>query len=254
MTILAAAADVLRCFSGTRHDVSVTDLVNLLGMPKSNASRLLRMMRDEGFLEMVGDTKRYRPSLLVNQVGQLYRYAASIVDHADNAVSRVTQLVGHTGYVSVRRGNDVIGVTAHPGTQALRVFMTTGDRIPAFASSTGRVLLARLSDHEVQELYRDGFVPPSATAPRNVPELLARLADTRRQGYAESVDEAVRGVRAISVAVGDPQTGDEAALCISFPDATVSAEERQAIVRHLSESAEQIAALVKDPKFIPVPK
>ncbi len=69
---------------------------------------------------MVGDTKRYRPSLLISQVGQLYRYAASIVDHADNAVSKVTQLVGHTGYVSVRRG-DVIGVTAHPGTHALRV-------------------------------------------------------------------------------------------------------------------------------------
>ncbi|NKC52319.1 hypothetical protein HED63_27155 [Ochrobactrum cytisi] len=80
----------------------------------------------------------------------------------------------------------------------------------------------------------------------------ARLADTRRQGYAESIDEAVRGVRAISVAVGDPRTGDEAALCISFPDAIVSSEERQVIIRHLSEGAEQIAALVKDTKFIPV--
>ncbi|PQA72172.1 IclR family transcriptional regulator [Brucella oryzae] len=254
MTILAAAADVLRCFSSTRHDVSVTDLVNLLGMPKSNASRLLRTMRDEGFLEMVGDTKRYRPSLLISQVGQLYRYAASIVDHADNAVSKVTQLVGHTGYVSVRRGQDVIGVTAHPGTHALRVFTTIGDRIPAFASSTGRVLLARLSDLEVQELYKDGFVPPSATSPQNIPDLLARLADTRRQGYAESIDEAVRGVRAISVAVGDPRTGDEAALCISFPDAIVSSEERQVIIRHLRDGAEQIAALVKDTKFIPVAK
>ena len=68
MTILSAAADVLRCFSSTRHDVTVTDLVTLLGMPKSNASRLLRSMRDEGLLETVGDSKRYRPSLLLNQV------------------------------------------------------------------------------------------------------------------------------------------------------------------------------------------
>ncbi|NKC23216.1 helix-turn-helix domain-containing protein [Ochrobactrum oryzae] len=54
MTILAAAADVLRCFSSTRHDVSVTDLVNLLGMPKSNASRLLRTMRDEDSWRWLG--------------------------------------------------------------------------------------------------------------------------------------------------------------------------------------------------------
>ncbi|NKC23217.1 hypothetical protein HED50_20355 [Ochrobactrum oryzae] len=141
-----------------------------------------------------------------------------------------------------------------PRNTCITCFTTIGDRIPAFASSTGRVLLARLSDLEVQELYKDGFVPPSATSPQNIPDLLARLADTRRQGYAESIDEAVRGVRAISVAVGDPRTGDEAALCISFPDAIVSSEERQVIIRHLRDGAEQIAALVKDTKFIPVAK
>ncbi|MCA0420501.1 MAG: helix-turn-helix domain-containing protein [Proteobacteria bacterium] len=66
MSILSSAVDVLRCFSSTRHDVTVTDLVTLLGMPKSNASRLLRAMRDEGLLETVGESKRYRPSLLLN--------------------------------------------------------------------------------------------------------------------------------------------------------------------------------------------
>lgn len=77
LSILLAAADVLRCFSSTRHDVTVTDLVALLDMPKSNASRLLRTMRDAGLLETVGDSKRYRPSVLLHQAGQVYRFSAS---------------------------------------------------------------------------------------------------------------------------------------------------------------------------------
>lgn len=252
MSILSSAVDVLRCFSSTRHDVTVTDLVALLGMPKSNASRLLRAMRDEGLLETVGDSKRYRPSLLLNQVGQLYRFAASLIDRADSVVAKISDEIGHTGYISVRRGNEIVGVTAHPGSHALRVVTAIGDRIPACASSTGRALIARLSDDEVRALYPAGFTPPSETAPRDMDELLARLAVVRRAGFAESHDEAVRGVRAISVAVGDPVTGDEVALCISFPAATVAPAERLAIIRSLAEGAAEIAALTQDKRFFPL--
>ncbi len=252
MSILSSAVDVLRCFSSTRHDVTVTDLVTLLGMPKSNASRLLRAMRDEGLLETVGESKRYRPSLLLNQVGHLYRFAASLIDRADAVVGRVSDQIGHTGYISVRRGNEIVGVTAHPGRHALRVVTSIGDRIPAFASSTGRALLARLSDEEVRALYRAGFKPPSQTAPQDMDELLSRLAIVRRAGFAESHDEAVHGVRAISVAVGDPATGDEVALCISFPAATVEPAERLAIIRSLGQGAAEIAALIQDKRFIPL--
>lgn len=252
MSILLSAADVFRCFSSTRHDVTVTDLVALLDMPKSNASRLLRTMRDAGLLETVGDSKRYRPSVLLHQVGHIYRFAASLIDRADAVVSRIAAEVGHTGYISVRRGADIVGVTAHPGHHALRVVTAIGDRLEAFASSTGRVLLARLPDAEIRELYPDGFAPPSPTAPQSLDELLARLAVVRRQGYAESHDEAVRGVHAISVAVGDPVSGDEVAICISFPAAIVSQQERHTIIQALGQGAAEIAALTRDPFFIPM--
>lgn len=252
MSILSAAAAVLRCFSGSRHDLSVTDLVSLLRMPKSNASRLLRAMRDEGLLETVGDSKRYRPSLLLNQVGQLYRLAASLIDRSDAVVGRVSDETGHTGYISLRRGNEIIGVTTHPGRHALRVVTAIGDRLPAFASSTGRALLARLSDSEVRALYPDGFAAPSVTAPQNVDELLSRLAQVQRDGFAESHDEAVRGVHAISVAVGDPATGDEVALCVSYPSALVEPADRLAIIRSLGEGAAEIAALTQDKRFFPL--
>jgi DNA-binding IclR family transcriptional regulator len=250
MSILSSAADVLRCFSSTRLDVTVTDLVSLLGMPKSNASRLLRAMRDEGLLETVGDSKRFRPSVLLSQVGLLYRFAASLIERSDAVVRRVSDEVGHTGYVSVRRGVEIIGVTAHPGRNALRVVTTIGERIPAFASSTGRALLARLPDDAIRALYPEGFTAPSETAPRSMDELLSRIATTRQEGYAESNDEAVPGVRAISVAVGDPATGDEAALCISFPSAIVARAERAAIIRLLLAGATEVAAVTNDPLFL----
>ena len=252
MSILSSAADVLRCFSSSRHEVTVTEVSALLDLPKSNVSRLLRAMRDAGFLDTVGETKRYRPGVLLHQAGHIYRFAASLVDRADAVVAEIAGTVGHTGYISVRRGREIVGVTHHAGRKPLRVVSTIGERIDAAASSTGRALLARLPDAEVRRLYPDGLKPPSETAPQTVEELLARLARARRDGFAESHDEAVRGVGAISVAVGDPVTGDEAALCISFPAATVSREEREFIIAQLGAGAAEIAGLTKDPLFIPV--
>ncbi|MFJ5368100.1 hypothetical protein ACIPIA_02665, partial [Bosea sp. CER48] len=54
------------------------------------------------------------------------------------------------------------------------------------------------------------------------------------------------------VAVGDPATADEVAICISFPAATVEPAERHAIIRSLGEGAAEIAALTQDKRFFPL--
>ncbi len=249
MAMLNSAADALRCFSADRPELTVTEVSNLLGLPKSNVSRLLRAMRDAGFLEIVGTSKRYRPGALMVELGQVYRRASSLLDRADAVVARISADVGHTGYVSVRVGLEVMALTDHAGSNVLRVASTIGRRLEAFASATGRALLARLSDDEVRQLYARPFVPPSPTAPQNLDELLVRLSQIRRDGYAESNDESNRGVGGIAVAVGDPETGEEVSLCITFPVATITDSEHETIINGLVQGAREIAGLVGDPLF-----
>lgn len=250
MSILFSAAHVLRCFSDECAEMSVTELVNRLGMPKSNASRLLRAMRDAGLLESVGTTKRYRPSLMLVDVGRSYRRSSTLVKRADELVSRVSAACGHTGYVSQRDGIEITAVTDHPGSNALRVVSSIGRRLPAFASATGRSLLSRLTDEDVVALYGGCLPPPpSLTSPQSMRELLERLAVIRRTGIAISHDEANRGVAAVAVAVGDQTAGEEASLCIVFPAATCDPSERDQIAAALVDGAAEIAALVKDSVF-----
>jgi DNA-binding IclR family transcriptional regulator len=246
VTTLASVAAVLRCFSEVRTELTVTDVAALLPAPKSTVSRLLRAMRDTGFIESVGETKRYRPGVMLFEAGHVYRRASSLVARADDVVKTVSAQVGHSGYVSVRDGLDVVGLTYHPGSHVLRVATPIGRRLSAFASATGRTLLARLSDDEVQRLYPTLPPPPSPNAPQTVEELLARLAQVRREGFAESNDEANRGVAAIAVAVGDPDTREAVSLCMTFPSAIITAGERDAIIQGLLIGAKHIAAILGD--------
>ena len=85
--------------------------------------------------------------------GRLYRDSSSLIERAAAVVARISGATGHTGYVSKREGRDIVAVTDHPGTNALRVSSSIGRRLEAFASATGRTLLARMSDEDVRKLY-----------------------------------------------------------------------------------------------------
>jgi DNA-binding IclR family transcriptional regulator len=246
MSILDAAADVLRCFGPDRLELTVTDVVALRGAPKSSTSRLLRAMRDAGLLETVGDSKRYRPGILLFELGQSYRAGSTLVARAHDVVSGIVDRVGHTGYVSVRDGLDVMGLTYVAGRNVLRVGTPVGRRLPLTASATGRTLLARLEDHEVRALFPGALPQPSPRAPRTLDDLIARLDGVRRTGFAESDGEANPGVGALASAVGDPETGEAVSLCITYPQSTVTVAERRQIIDGLLDGARSIATIMGD--------
>lgn len=246
MTILAAAAAVIRCFGPDCSGLTVTDLVNRLAMPKSNASRLLRTMRDVGLLETIGETKRYRPGMMLVDAARVYLSSSSLIERAAAAVAEVSQACGHTGYVSIREGVMVTAVSDHPGSNPLRVVSNIGRRVRADASATGRALLARLDDAAVRALYPRGLAPSAPEAPQTIEELLARLREARREGFAISHEETTRGVTGLATAVCDPSTGEEVSLCIVCPTGTTERAEHLAIAGELKRRAAAIAALTGD--------
>ncbi|MQA02389.1 MAG: helix-turn-helix domain-containing protein [Streptosporangiales bacterium] len=245
MTTLESAAEVLRCFSPDRTELTVTETAALLELPKSTTSRLLRSMLAAGFLETIGESRRYRPGALVLGLSRSYRTSSVLFRQVDAAIADIVKQVGHTGYVSIRNGVEVVGLTDHPGSNALSVSPQLGRPLPAHSTATGRALLARIPDDAVRELFPHGWEPPSTSAPQSIDELLDRLALVRSQGFAESKDEAVRGVGVVAAAVGT-QDDEALAMCISYPLATVSDDEVQALRELMLTRTEEIADLVGD--------
>lgn len=249
MTVLANAAEILRCFSSDCTELTVSDVVARLGMPKSNASRLMKSMREAGLLETIGDSKRHRPGRLFLNITAAFRSSSLLIGMAADAVARVSVTCGHTGYVSVRDGMNMMAVTDHPGSNALRVVSTLGRQLSAHASATGRTLLARETDAEVRRLFAAGLPPAPRKSPQNLDALLHRLAEIRARGYDFSSDAAAPGIDALAIAVADPAQGEMVSLCIVFPGAVVGHDERAAILRGLFAEAAEIAKITGDSAF-----
>ena len=242
MASLEHTARVLRSFNDGRGTLTLTQATQLLGLPKSNLSRLLRGMRDAGLLESAAPARGYRLGALLHQLGGSGVDAQSLGARASAAVRRLCDRLGYTGYVSALRGADMVGLVHHLGHNPLQVGVPLGGRLAVDACATGRSMLAEMGDDDVRALLGGRVSRATPQSPATFDDLLQRLALVRRQGWAESQDEAGKGVGALAVAVRDARTGERLSLCMTYPMAVLDPQERAQAIEMLLQARAELSA------------
>lgn len=245
MSTLENSIAILRLFNSERHELTVTEASRILAMPKSSVARLLTNMRELGLLEGSGRQPRYRIGPLFFEISQQYRLRSSLIEKAESVMISLSGQTGHTGYVSILQGTEVLVMRVRSGSHALRVVTPPGQRLPACETAIGRSLLARLTDEQVRALYPDGLTHSKPNSPRSLDELLKRLAAARRRGWAESLDEAVPGVGSTSIAIEDSVDHEMAGLCLTY-SATVAKSEKMEMARRLIEAGRELGLRTGD--------
>jgi IclR family KDG regulon transcriptional repressor len=246
VTVLQNAAAVLRLFESGRANISVTEAHRLLGMPKSSAARLLQHMREAGFVDMAGNGRRYQIGSLIFHVARQDRARTPLVDLAEEALGEICGNTGHTGYVSVLDGIEIVVLRFRPGSRTLQVVTPVGQRMLASETAIGRALLARLSDDEVRERYSAGVTATSRKSPQTLTALLRVLAHVREQGWADSSEEALPGVGSTAVAVRDRHNDEMLGFCVSYSAPHITADEGRQVAELLTEAAIEIGTRVND--------
>ena len=105
-----------------------------------------------------------------------------------------------TTCLTVLDGRDSVFIAKEETTHAVRLVTAVGSRLPAFAAASGRVMLADRPEEEIWALY-EGWELETPTGRRldGVQELLGILAEARRRGYAENIDETALGLHCLAV-------------------------------------------------------
>lgn len=222
--------------------MTLTEAGRELELPLSTLSRLLRAMRDAGLLESVGDGRGYRPGVVIAELAEASRRDHTLRARASAAVRRLCDRLGYTGYVSALRGTDMVGLVHHIGHNPLQVGVALGGRLPADACATGRAMLALMSDDEVRSVLDGRVSCATPQSPSTFEELLQRLDTVRRQGWAESREEAGKGVGALAVAVRDARTAERLSLCMTYPVAVLDKRERALAIEMLLQARHELDA------------
>ncbi len=246
MSTLANATSVFKLIARLRRDITVSDAVNELKIPKSSASRTLSLMAEHGFLERDGTTRAYRPGPVIMEASYHFKASRSTPSLLEAALESLACDTGYTGYVNVLDQADAMVIQMRTGTGSLQVYTPPGARAPAHATSMGRAILSRLADRQVLELCANALGKAHGNAPRTKKDLLQRLAVIRETGWALSRGEYVPNVAGMSAAVIDPFSGQVFGIGVALPLQDLSEPLIKRIGRRVRDAAMGVGKQIGD--------
>jgi len=229
---------------GERPQLRLTDVGQYLGVASSTAHRLLAMLCYRGLVRQNAATRSYEPGPALDQLAYGLLRRLDIRSRARPILEQLNADLQETVHLGRLEGVDVLFIDSIESTRALRVVNRLGRSMRAHCTSTGKALLATLSDEELRALYPEESLPQLTQHSIDTrTKLLAEIAEIRRRGYATSQEESEEGVKSLAVALRASRP-PRLALCASVPVSRMTATTRKRIREHLIESAEAIDQLL----------
>lgn len=198
---LASGLDVILAFDGENPRMTLSEVAARSGMDRAKARRFLLTLHAKGFVKRTGRQFELTPKVL--QLGYAYQVSNQYRPMIQQYLDDITEELGESSSLAVLDGKDVVyTVRSAARHRLMAITLSVGTRLPAAYTSMGRVLLAQLTDQEMDkwldaaELYR--YTPQSITSKA---ELKKRILEVRDRGYAIVDQELDSGLRSVAVPV-----------------------------------------------------
>ena len=148
-----------------------------------------------------------------------------------------------TSHMGILDGREAVYIYRSPSRQRAVSNVTVGTRLPAHAVSIGRALLMGLRHEDLEALFSGvTFEIFSEQTPKNLTELMERLAHERRQGYVLYRAAYARGICSCAAPVRNHVGRIIAGINISDYENSPGMEDLETRIKDaVLETAEQIS-------------
>ncbi|KAB8038479.1 IclR family transcriptional regulator [Janthinobacterium aquaticum] len=216
---LAKGFRVLQAFTAQEPELTMAEVARKADMDNATAFRFLNTLVAIGYVEKVEDTRYFRLSLKVLDLGF---HAIARSDLRTRARPILRSLVGEineAASVAVLDGSDVMyAERVQAGLVRLGIDVRIGSRVPAYSSAVGQAILAWMPrEVQLRVLHGKPLLRLTDTTLTDIDALLARLDHVRSVGYAVSDQETVSGVYVVAAPVFDIDGMPVAALSVAAP-------------------------------------
>jgi IclR family KDG regulon transcriptional repressor len=226
-----------------RAPLGLSEISRALGMPKSTVHRVCNVLVERGWAVRDHESRfdlGIRALRLAGRAEEL-----PIVIAFRTVAAEFLALHDETVCLAVLDGAESLFVALEETSHPVRLVTFVGSKTPAFASASGRVVLASQPSESVAATFAHGpLVTPTGRRLNGLPELLSILARVREDGYAENWEETAVGLYAASVPVTNESGVVLAALTTCVPTSRITPERRDAIVADLRSAGERLSQFV----------
>lgn len=201
---------ILELFDVLKREALVSEVSELLEMPQSSTSVLLRSLVVMGYLSYNAPTRAFAPTTRVALLGSWVNGPLLSDGPLIRLMHRLNVRTGQAVVLAVR--NHVWSQYIHvvQATSPVRLYVVKGSRRPLACSATGLTLIADLPDSEIKRIgVRYNAEPQEVDVKVPVATLLDRVQAVRDNGYAFQHDTVTAGAGVIAMRLPQLEKSEE---------------------------------------------
>ncbi|OYR95906.1 transcriptional regulator [Halorubrum sp. E3] len=194
-----------------------------LDYAKSTVHRHLQTLEQLGYVVQRDDG--YHVGLRFLEVGVTARSSFRGYDLVRQKVEEIAEATGERAQFFVEEHGKAVYLARAAGDQAVRTDPGLGSRIPLYAASAGKAILAELSEPDLFDmLERMSFEPVTDHTITDPDDLRAEIEAGRERGYFFNREESLRGTHAVGVAICGPDGEVIGGLSVTGPSHRLTGE------------------------------
>ncbi|WP_123622466.1 IclR family transcriptional regulator [Halorubrum sp. CSM-61] len=202
---------------------SLAELASELDYAKSTVHRHLHTLEGLGYVVHRDDG--YHVGLRFLEVGVTARSSYRGYDLVRRKVEEIAEVTGERAQFFVEEHGKAVYLSRAVGDQAVRTDPGIGSRIPLYAASAGKAILAELPEPELSDMFeRISFDPVTKYTITDPEELRAEIEAGRERGYYFNREESLRGTHAVGVAICGPDDDVIGGLSVTGPSHRLNGE------------------------------
>jgi IclR family transcriptional regulator, pca regulon regulatory protein len=248
MTSLARGLHVIRAFAGVDRRLTIADVSRATGLTRAVVRRCLYTLKELGYAGTDGRMYFLQPRIL--NLGYSYLSTAPVPIAAQPVLEEMSESLGEASSVAVLDDGAVVYVGRAATKRIMSVTLGVGSRLPAYCTALGRVLLAHLTDEQVDiELSKVDWTQHTKHTVTSRSRLEEMLVEVRHDGYAINDQELEIGLRSIAVPVRNVVGTVVAAMNVSSQASRVSRRELvERCLPVLRTAAERLSSQLLPPR------
>lgn len=235
--VLQRALAVLECFSDEKPRMTLQEISQAISLPKTTTFRILATLVGAGYLVQL-ENQSYGLSHKLMTLASIAQKSLGIRDIAHPFLEALAAKTGETAEISMLDGDHRICLDAVESNSSLKSIVAPGARLPLLHGATGKVFLSGMKDAEIGRVVKMQAKPNEVDKAR----LKRSLAKIKKQGYAITQNERVRGATAIAAPVWSHHGH---VYCVTVTGPSGRFEDREDKLRLLVvETATQLSSLL----------
>ncbi len=195
----ARGLSVIRSFTADSPVQTVSNVARMSGLDRAGSRRMLHTLKALGYVQREGQKFRLTPVVL--DLAYIYLSTTPLWG-TEPVLQKLVMAVQESSSAAVLNGTEIIHVAGVPGPGLMTTHVTTGSRLPAYCSSTGRVLLGGLSEADLDQILKaSNITKRTRYSVTSIPELKRIIRREHERGWSFLNQELEEGLWALAVPI-----------------------------------------------------